>query len=140
MKKIVGILIMMALLTHVCFSAECWMNIPEKFTRWARPTTIIVDGIPSFNPYQSDENLIGAGYFHNTNAPDCDISNMLFDYDNQVIYQVFTETTNETIQIDMDTIVAGYRFAGILNAYFPDIGGITNRMITEDYITEFFLF
>ena len=127
----------LAILTTGAF-AGCWMNPSGRFVRWDKPTTIKYNGLEYFSTNHSIENLEAAGYYYIENTPDCPIWEMYYDYDGLGVYQILTEETNIVIEIDQDTKSVAQQYAWILGNYFPDVGAITNRIITEEYVTDFF--
>lgn len=119
------------------FGKECWLN-EDGFARWFKPTTVYINGIGFYDPNMSDEMLYRGGYTYISNAPNCDVSDMYLDYQQKKIYEIFTENTNIVVNIDSTTYQSGLQFAYVLDMYFPNIGAVTNRFITETYVTGFF--
>lgn len=134
-KLITTILIFM--MAWTCFAKTGWMNIPLHRVDWFKPKVITRDNTPIYNPNFTKEELEAVGIFE-IEAPDCGPWDMVFDYENKQIYQIFTEETNRVVEIDSLSYHSGLQFASILNMYFPDVGAITNRNITETYVTDFF--
>lgn len=137
MKKIFLSLFVMLMLAYVSY-AGCWMHRNGKYVRWEKPTTITINGADYFDPNHTEEDLILGGYTYIENTPECPIWEMYYDYDGLAVYQIFSETNMVEIPIDDETKQVAQQFAWIMGNYFPDIGAITNRVITEDYVTDFF--
>ena len=60
--------------------AEAWMNQAEGYVRWSKPSTIVLDGLTVYSTDHSEENLARAGYTYISNAPDCNLEDMVIDY------------------------------------------------------------
>ena len=133
-KLITTILIFM--MAWTCFAKTGWMNIPLHRVDWFKPTVITRDNTPIYNPNFTKEELEAVGIFE-IEAPDCEPWDMVFDYENKQIYQIFTEETNQVVEIDQETIETANQFYGIMTGYFGE-GAVTNLDITEKVVLAYF--
>ena len=76
-----NILFALAILASVAVSSarEAWVN-SAGFVRWARPTTITLDGLQIYSPSHSEEDLQRAGYAYVPSVPEVSLADMVIDY------------------------------------------------------------
>jgi len=81
MKNMVAILFAaLAFLAVSAMGKDAWMNKEGGYVRWEKPTTITLDGLTVYNRNHSLEDLEKGGFYYVSNAPDCEIADMVIDY------------------------------------------------------------